>query len=82
MAKNKVLFQLSRQDVVECLRNLDLPYLVDAEATATDDFLEEVKKGLEWGLECWSDVMKEAVLQALENREHSAQQLLIPEGRR
>lgn len=69
--KNTVIFQLSRLDVIECIRELDLPYLCDVESTVTDEFLEDVKKGLEFGLECWSDVMKVAVLEALEN--HSKQ---------
>jgi hypothetical protein len=81
MAKNKVLFQLTRLDVIECIRELDLPYLCDEEKIVTDDFLEDVKKGLEFGLECWSEVMKVAVLEALEiHKQPSVQPLLITAG--
>ena len=82
MAKTKVLFQLSQLDVIECIRELDLPYIVDVETTVTDEFLEEVKKGLEWGLECWSDVMKVAVREALEkHKSQLVQPCLIKERR-
>ena len=32
-----------------------------------DDVLEQVKTGVEWGLECWSEVMKEAINMALKS---------------
>ena len=83
MAKNTVIFQLSRLDVIECIRELDLPYVVDAEATVTDEFLHDVQKGVEFGLECWSDVMKVAVMTALEDRRSETAQLcLINQERR
>jgi hypothetical protein len=41
---------------------MDMP----AEAI-TDDVLVQVKKGVEWGLECWSEVMKEAINMALKS---------------
>lgn len=84
MAKNTIIFQLSRADVVECIRQLDLPYVVDAETTVTDEFLHDVQKGIEWGLECWSDVMKVAVMEALEDRrsQQTAQLCLINQERR
>jgi hypothetical protein len=75
MAKNTVIFQLTRLDVIECIRELDLPYKVDVEDTVNDEFLHDVQKGIEFGLECWSDVMKVAVMEALENRD--SQPLLI-----
>lgn len=77
MAKNKVIFQLTRADVVQCIRDLNLPYQCDEEKTVTDEFLEEVKKGLEFGLECWSEVMRTAVMEALEKHKWE-QPLLIP----
>jgi hypothetical protein len=33
----------------------------------TDDVLRQVKKGVEFGLECWSEVMKEAINMALKS---------------
>ena len=59
---NDTIFILTREDVVECAREMDIP----AE-TITDDVLQQVKKGVEWGLECWSEVMKEAINMALKS---------------
>jgi hypothetical protein len=36
------------------------------EASITDDVLARVKKGVEWGLECWSDVVKTAIREAID----------------
>ena len=38
---------------------------VSPEEAITDDILAQVKKGVEWGLECWSEVVKEAINMAL-----------------
>ena len=43
----KIIFVLSREDVVDCAREMGIP-----EEAITDDVLEQVKKGVEWGLEC------------------------------
>ena len=59
---NDTIFILTREDVVECAREMDIP----AEAI-TDDVLAQVRKGVEWGLECWSEVMKEAINMALKS---------------
>jgi len=59
---NDTIFILTREDVIECAREMDIP----AEAI-TDDVLAQVKKGVEWGLECWSEVMKEAINMALKS---------------
>jgi hypothetical protein len=56
------IFILTKEDVVECAREMDIP----AEAI-TDDVLAQVRKGVEWGLECWSEVMKEAINMALKS---------------
>ncbi len=56
------IFVLTREDVIECAREMGIP-----EGSITDDVLQQVKKGVEWGLECWSDVMKEAINIALES---------------
>ena len=59
---NDTIFILTREDVIECAREMDIP----AEAI-TDDILAQVKKGVEWGLECWSEVTKEAINMALKS---------------
>jgi len=57
-----VIFLLTREDVIECAREMDIP-----EEAITDDVLEQVKKGVDWGMECWSDVVKEAISFALKS---------------
>jgi hypothetical protein len=59
---NDTIFVLSRGDVIECAREMGIP----AEAI-TDDVLYQVKKGVEFGLECWSEVVKEAINMALKS---------------
>jgi len=56
------IFVLTREDVVGCAKEMGI-----AEAAITDDVLEEVKKGVEFGLECWSDVVKSAIAWALKS---------------
>ncbi len=56
------IFILSREDVVECAREMGIP-----EEAITDDILAQVKKGVEWGLECWSEVVKTALDFALKS---------------
>jgi len=62
MADKDTIFVLSREDVVECAREMGIP-----KETITDDILAQVKKGVEWGLGCWSDVVKEAINMALKS---------------
>ena len=59
---NDTVFILTKEDVMECAREMGIP----AEAI-TDDVLAQVKKGVEWGLECWSEVVKEAINMALKS---------------
>jgi len=54
------IFILTRDDIILCARQMGIP-----DEAITDDVLSQVKKGVEWGLECWSDVMKEAINMAL-----------------
>lgn len=61
VSKNTV-FILSREDVIDCAKQMNIP-----EEAITDDILEQVKKGVEWGLECWADVVKEAINLALKS---------------
>ena len=60
VADQNTVFILTREDVIECARELGIP-----EEAITDDVFAQVKKGVEWGLECWSEVVKEAINMAL-----------------
>jgi hypothetical protein len=57
------VFILTREDVIECARELNIP-----EEEITDEVLQEIKKGVDWGMEFWSDVVKEAIRIAIERR--------------
>ncbi len=59
----EVVFILTREDVIECARETDI-----SEEAITDDVLEEIKKGVDWGMEFWSDVVKEAIRIAVERQ--------------
>jgi len=54
------IFILTREDVIACAREMGIP-----EESITDDVLYQVKKGVEFGLECWTDVVKEALKEAI-----------------
>jgi len=56
------IFILTREDVIGCAREMGIP-----EEAITDDVLYQVKKGVEFGLECWAEVMKEAINLALKS---------------
>ena len=66
--EGEVIFKLTRDDVIGCAhetcsersRTMGIP-----EETITDDVLSQIKKGVEWGLEYWSEVVKEAINMAL-----------------
>jgi len=58
----EVVFILTREDVMECASEMGIP-----QEAITDDVFYQVKKGVEWGLECWSEVMKEAINFALKS---------------
>ncbi len=53
---NKVVFVLTKEDVVERALEMGIP-----EEKITDDALARIKKGVESGLECWSEVVKVAI---------------------
>ncbi len=57
-----VVFTLTREDVIECARQMCIP-----PEAITDDVFVQVKKGVEWGLECWSEVVKAAINMALKS---------------
>ena len=56
------IFTLSRNDVIACAREMGIP-----DEEITDDVLEQVRKGVEWGLDCWVDVVKETIKLALKS---------------
>jgi len=62
MADANTIFVLTREDVIDCAGEMGIP-----EEAITDDVLAMVKKGVEFGLECWSDVVKVAINFALKN---------------
>ena len=62
MADKDTIFVLSREDVIGCAQEMGIP-----EVAITDHVLAQVKKGVEWGLECWSEVVKEAINMALKS---------------
>ena len=62
MADKDTIFVLTREDVIECAREMGI-----TEEALTDDVLSQVKKGVEWGLGCWSEVVKEAITMALKS---------------
>jgi len=62
MANKDTIFVLTREDVIGCAREMGIP-----EEAITDDILSQVKKGVEWGLECWSEVVRTAIDFALKS---------------
>ena len=59
---SEVVFILTREDVIACAKEMDIP-----KEAITDDVLRQVKKGVEFGLECWSEVVKTALEEALKS---------------
>ena len=57
----EVVFILTMEDVLNCAEQMDIP-----KEKITDDVFYQVKKGVEWGLECWSDVMNTAISEAIQ----------------
>jgi len=62
MAAEDIVFVLTKEDVIECAREMDIPG-----QAITDDVLRMVRKGVDNGLECWSEVVKEAINFALKS---------------
>ena len=54
--RTDTIFVLTKDDVIACAREMGIP-----EQAITDDVLEKVKKSVEWGLDCWTEVVKEAI---------------------
>ena len=59
---SEVVFILTREDVIACAKEMDIP-----KEAITDDVLERVKKGVEFGLECWTEVVRTAIDEALKS---------------
>ena len=62
MSDSDTIFILTREDVIACAKEMGIP-----EEAITDDVLYQVKKGVEWGLECWTEVVKTALDEALKS---------------
>lgn len=62
MANKKIIFILTEEDVVNCAKEMGIP-----EDSITDEVLDQVKKGVEWGFESWPDVVKAAISWALKS---------------
>ena len=62
MVDKETIFVFVKEDIIECAREMGIP-----EEAITDDIVAQVKKGVEWGLECWSEVVKEAIDMALKS---------------
>ena len=60
MADSDILFCVTREDVIGCAEQMGIP-----KESMTDDVLRQVEKGLEWGLEGWSEVVEGAINMAL-----------------
>jgi len=59
---SEVVFVLTMEDVIECAEEMSIP-----KEAITDDIFYQVKKGVEFGLECWSEVVKTALAEALKS---------------
>jgi hypothetical protein len=57
-----IIFVLSKEDVLECARMKGIP-----DEAITDDVLRQVRKMVDSGLECWSEVVMAAIDFALKS---------------
>ena len=62
MSELDTIFMLTREDVIGCAEQMGIP----AEAI-TEDVLYQVKRGVEFGLDCWAEVVEEAINLALKS---------------
>lgn len=63
MPGDNIIFVLTKEDVLECARMKGIP-----EAAITDDVLSDVRKMVDSGLQCWSEVVMCALGYALSGR--------------
>ena len=59
---NDVVYLLTKEDVIACAKEMGIP-----KEAITDDVFHRVKKGVEFGLECWTEVVKTAIKEALDS---------------
>jgi len=59
---SEVVFILTMEDVIACAEEMAIP-----KEAITDDVFHQVKKGVEFGLECWTEVVKTALAEALKS---------------
>jgi len=57
-----IIFVLAKEDVLECARMKGVP-----DEAITDDVLRQVRKMVDSGLECWSEVVMTAIDFALKS---------------
>jgi len=57
---SEVVFILTMEDVIACAKEMGIP-----KEAITDDVFHRVKKGVEFGLKCWTEVVKTALDEAL-----------------
>jgi len=57
-----ILFVLTKEDVLECARMKGIP-----KEAITDDIFRQVRKMVDSGLECWSEVVMTAIDFALKS---------------
>ncbi len=62
MPDENTIFILTREDVIGCAEQMGIP----TEAI-TEDVLYQVKRGVEFGLDCWAEVVEEAINVALKS---------------
>ncbi len=62
MDDQNIIFVLSKEDVLECARMKGIP-----DEAITDDVLRQVRKMVDSGLECWSEVVMNAIDFALKS---------------
>ena len=62
MVAEDTIFVLTKEDVLECAKIKGIP-----EEAITDDVLRQVRKMVDSGLECWSEVVMEAIDFALKS---------------
>ena len=62
MDDQNIIFVLTKEDVLECARMKGIP-----DEAITDDVLRQVRKMVDSGLECWSEVVMAAIDFALKS---------------
>ena len=58
--EEKTVFKLTTEDVEMVADRIGIP-----RSKLTDDVLDRVQDGIEWGLECWDDVVQTALVETV-----------------